>query len=366
VQPSLVDTLNEALSLEFSAASLDDSLAVTLEALSRSALEPQLARSAIRRSGTHKLGLRTLFYSAFVSYGLFPPQARADQDWLSTLDEISRTCKDYALECTFFLSPMSANILYGYHYFALWPELEHLIFILARSGRAYSFLWFNTLTAEPLDAERSHWVDSIHFDSHIGDLMMHALTGSARERDASGRYFAELNPASVTSVLRELQTERDEWEKARPDVLWGYRQLAESLAGAASPNSVSFERGALHITIGGNEWVQNNAPRSGGDIVGGAYDPVTQNGAMSGFAMDTERGTPADAVALVFRGKVISWQKPWFDASDGNRVTSRSGFHFEYHVAAPPNVGEKILVFGLFGGGEALEIGPPGGVSLDQ
>jgi hypothetical protein len=261
---------------------------------------------------------------------------------------------------------MSANILYGYHYFALWPELEHLIAVLAGSGRAYSFLWFNALTAEPLDAERSHWIDSIHFDSHIGDLMMHALTGSAQEMDASGRYFVELSLTSLPSVLRELQTERDEWEKARPDVPWGYRQFAESLAGAASPNSVSFERGALQIRIGGSQWVQTSAPRSGGDIVGAVYDPVTQNGAMTGFAIDTERGTPADAVALIFRGKVVSWQKPWFDASDGNREASQSGFHFEYHLAAPAKTGEKLLVVGLFSSGEALEIGSPGGISLGQ
>jgi hypothetical protein len=45
---------------------------------------------------------------------------------------------------------------------------------------------------------------------------------------------------------------------------------------------------------------------------------------------------------------------------------SRSGFHFEYHLAAPPKPGERILVVGLFNGAEALEIGRPGGISLSE
>lgn len=316
----------------------------------------------LRRTGTHRMGLRTLHESALVSYRMFPPHAIVDSTWKSTLDALISTCHEYNLDCTLFLSPMNASILYGYYRFKQWPEIESMIAHLAATGSTYDFLWFNHLTDEAIDVDISEWVDSIHYSTVIGDAIMDVIAARTSGALEYGKTLStRLQPETLNSTLAQLRAQRDEWVARHPQIAWSYESLLANLEDPVASSAVSVSGGALHIAVNGRKWVVEQSGRTGGEISGHQFRPANREGDLSGWAADVRRGVAAERVAIVYRDSVLTWGRPWVDMSDERRLGSalaRSGFQFVYHLSMNEVPGSRLRIFALFSDGSALELGP--------
>ena len=218
---SVSNILSDVTSLFFSSAALSGTLEVLWTNWYQHASDhpEHFGAPWLVRTGTNLIGLKTLPYSGFVSYGMFPPQAKVDQTWQSSIAKINGTCHEYGLECRLILTPVNARILYGYYYFHEWGEIEALIRQSATIANSYSFLWFNRFTAEPLNSKISFWLDLIHYTTVVGDLIMDTISGkNCAEDESCDNFSTKLDTPSIGSTLAQLRSQRDQWIAGRPDI----------------------------------------------------------------------------------------------------------------------------------------------------
>ena len=298
---------------------------------------------------------------------MFPPQAVINPEWRSSIDDLVATCRQEKLDCTFILSPLNARILYGYHHYHLWSELEALVRRLAVVGGTYDFLEINRLTAEAGN-EKSKWIDPLHHTAEVGNWIIDFISGkrsfASNDNEVIGKRLTESN---INETLSQLQAQRDKWMAEHPEIAWSYDQLADNLAHPVGKSTVTEVGELVQIRVEGRTWTAKNKITGEASILGRDFSPAQRFGHLSGWAADTHKKATAERVAVVYGDVVATWSRPWFDASgngyqDVPAEVARSGFHFGYQLPSAAIPGKRLRVFSLFADGAATELGPDQGI----
>jgi hypothetical protein len=366
IKPTILGIAAEAIPLMLSATALRDSAQVIVRSRAYRD-QPLSGRQNLIRDGQDRLGMKTLPYSAFTAYRMFPPKATVDPNWSSIVDEIDTTCRLHELHCAFFVSPLNARILYGYHHYNLWPELEALTSRLASMGGAYDFLRFNSLSVEPPDAKMSEWIDPLHHTAAVGNMILHAISGKKPLRTGGNEAVGDkLTQENASIVIAQLRAQRDRWISEHPEIAWSYDQLSNSLANPVGKSTVAEESGIVRIQIGDKAWIARGEVKSEPSLFGCGFSPVDRSGVVSGWAADSENKRIANNVAVVYGNNVVTFGRPWFDASQNGRLkvplgVERSGFQFGFKLPPEAVPGKRLRVFALFESGSAVELGPDQG-----
>ena len=367
VDSSLREVAGDAASLFFSEASIARAIRVLYQNFSTPVgAENRPVRLA--PFGTHQIGLKTFLYAAHTFYGMFPPAAEYNRHWKEPLAEIFEICEQLKITCRPILTPMSAPVLHAYHKLGLWPQVREMMIEVAKRGKTINLLHVNRLTAEPEHTVSSAWIDSIHFNSAYGDVILNAL--------ATGQMVNE-NVGTIANILRseddaivaadKLEKSLVDWVNTRPDISWSFEQLRRNIVSPPGAAMLHSRSEIATISLAQKTWTVSETSDTGGDFLGHMHHATGKSGDITGFAADAVGDRAAEIVVIFYDGVFVASMFPWFQIPDDRGMSvdaSRSGFHLRYTMPVDAQRGGSLRAFSLFEDGTALEIGLGGGIPL--
>lgn len=137
------------------------------------------------------------------------------QEELNNLKEIIDICKQRNITIKVFFSPVHAAQLEAIHTAGLWPVFEEWKRQVVKMTPAWDFSDYSSITTEPINDEMENFVDSVHYQDKIADLILNRLYNYQKERVP--RNFGPLiTPANIESHLNKIRAERQAWLKTNP------------------------------------------------------------------------------------------------------------------------------------------------------
>jgi hypothetical protein len=133
-------------------------------------------------------------------------------------------CKSYEIECSFILTPLHADVLYGAYFKNGWEEFETLKRTLASLALTWDFTRYNALIDER-DGRVVYWPEAFHYSAALGALILQRLSGR-NAADLPPNFGVMIDPHNVEDQLAAWRTERDAWILEHPDVVARYNAAA--------------------------------------------------------------------------------------------------------------------------------------------
>ena len=134
---------------------------------------------------------------------------------LNSLKEIIDICRKRNISVKVFFSPVHAAQLEAIHTAGLWQDFEEWKRQVVKITPAWDFSDYSSITTEPINDYMENFVDSVHYDNHIGDLILNRLYNYHKDRVPS--YFGPLvTSTNVESHLSQIRAQRQAWLKTSP------------------------------------------------------------------------------------------------------------------------------------------------------
>jgi hypothetical protein len=181
----------------------------------------------------HHFSVRNVFNFVF-HRAYMNSNHRLDPGIIVAARAIVADCKSRGVECSFFISPLHADVLYALYHLGLWGELEKLKRALAELAPTYDFTRYNDLIEERIGPV-VYWPEAFHFSPALGELMAKAMTGS-RTADMPENFGPMLDASNIDSSLAAWRKERDDWISQHPEAVERMRKAEDNFR-----NGLSFE-----------------------------------------------------------------------------------------------------------------------------
>jgi hypothetical protein len=137
------------------------------------------------------------------------------QEELDNLKEIIDICKQRKITLKIFFSPVHAAQLEAIHTAGLWPVFEEWKRQVVKMTPAWDFSDYSSITTEPINDEMENFVDSVHYQDQIADLILNRLYNYHKER-VPPNFGPLITPANIESHLNKIRAERQAWLKTKP------------------------------------------------------------------------------------------------------------------------------------------------------
>jgi len=134
------------------------------------------------------------------------------QEELNNFKSILDTCKKKKITIKVFFSPVHAAQLEAIYTAGLWSDFEEWKRQVIAMTPAWDFSDYSSITTEPIDNDMENFVDSVHYDGQIGDLILSRLYNYHKERVPSNFGFL-ITPTNIESHLAKIRAERQGWLK---------------------------------------------------------------------------------------------------------------------------------------------------------
>jgi hypothetical protein len=134
------------------------------------------------------------------------------------------TCKSHGIECSFVLTPLHADVLYGAYVKNGWEELETLKRTLASLAPTWDFTRYNALIDER-DGQVVYWPEAFHYSAALGGLMLRRIAGR-NATDLPPNFGVLIDPSNVEDQLAAWRAERDAWIPEHSGVVARYNAAA--------------------------------------------------------------------------------------------------------------------------------------------
>jgi hypothetical protein len=137
------------------------------------------------------------------------------QEELDNLKEIIDICKQRKISIKIFFSPVHAAQLEAIHTAGLWPVFEEWKRQVVKMTPAWDFSGYSSITTEPINDQMENFVDSVHYQDKIADLILNRLYNYHKER-VPPNFGPLITPANIESHLNKIRAERQAWLKTKP------------------------------------------------------------------------------------------------------------------------------------------------------
>lgn len=131
---------------------------------------------------------------------------------LNNFKLILDTCKKKKITIKVFFSPVHAAQLEAIYTAGLWSDFEEWKRQVIALTPTWDFSDYSSITTEPINNDMENFVDSVHYDEQIGDLILNRLYNYHEERVPSNFGFL-ITPANIESHLAKIRAERQGWLK---------------------------------------------------------------------------------------------------------------------------------------------------------
>ena len=131
---------------------------------------------------------------------------------LNNFKSILETCKKKKITIKVFFSPVHAAQLEAIYTAGLWSDFEEWKRQVIAMTPAWDFSDYSNITTEPINNNMENFVDSVHYDKQIGDLILNRLYNSHQDSVPSNFGFL-ITPSNIESHLAKIRAERQGWLK---------------------------------------------------------------------------------------------------------------------------------------------------------
>jgi hypothetical protein len=151
---------------------------------------------------------------------------RLSSEVAPALTHLISRCKAYEVSCSFIISPLHADALYGIYFKNVWRELETLKRTLADLAPTWDFTRYNSLIDER-DGPVTYWPEAFHYSRALGSLMLRRIF-TPDAADLPPNFGVLIDPRCVDDQLAAWRAERNAWIAEHPEVIARYNAAAES------------------------------------------------------------------------------------------------------------------------------------------
>lgn len=134
------------------------------------------------------------------------------EEELNDFKEIIDLCKKRNITIKVFFSPVHAAHLEAIQSAGLWSSFEEWKRQVIKITPAWDFSDYSSITTEPIDNNMENFVDSVHYDPQIGNLILNRLNNYHKERVPTN-FGILLTPANIESHLGKIRVQRKAWLK---------------------------------------------------------------------------------------------------------------------------------------------------------
>jgi hypothetical protein len=152
---------------------------------------------------------------AYWSGKTFYKNYHLSKEELNNFKAIVDECKKRNISIKVFFSPVHAAHLEAIHTAGLWPTFEEWKRKVIEITPAWDFSDYTRITTEPINDDMENFVDSVHYDPQIGDLILNRLYNYDKETVPSN-FGLYITPVNIESHLTKIRAQRQAWLKTHP------------------------------------------------------------------------------------------------------------------------------------------------------
>lgn len=160
---------------------------------------------------------------------------------LADLRAIADLCRSHNIDLKVFISPSHAVQWEGLRAAGLWPVFEEWKHQVVAITPVWDFSGYNSVTVEPVSATMTHYWDSSHYRSSVGDQVLDRLFGITNPQIPAD-FGVWVTPQTVEAHLAGIRRQREAWQERRPEVFEFVRSLDLPRAIAQQPRSASHRQ----------------------------------------------------------------------------------------------------------------------------
>ena len=152
---------------------------------------------------------------AYWSEKTFYKNYHLSKEELNNFKAIVDECKKRNISIKVFFSPVHAAHLEAIHTAGLGPTFEEWKRKVIEITPAWDFSDYTRITTEPINDDMENFVDSVHYDPQIGDLILNRLYNYEKETVPSN-FGLYITPVNIESHLSKIRAQRQAWLKTHP------------------------------------------------------------------------------------------------------------------------------------------------------
>lgn len=135
------------------------------------------------------------------------------QDYLADLEAVVDLAAQHDIELHLFISPSHATLTESLYQAGLWPEYAAWKQALVAIAPIWNFAGYNSVTTERISDEMMNYVDSSHYSTAVGNLMLNRML-DYRSDEVPNDFGQLLSASTLDAHLREMLASRDQWQQA--------------------------------------------------------------------------------------------------------------------------------------------------------
>ncbi len=169
-------------------------------------------KKVIRLENSKKLSVFRRVINSYYKEKTFYKSYVLSPEELNNLKSILDTCKKRKITIKIFFSPVHAAQLEAIYTAGLWSDFEEWKRQVIAMTPAWDFSDYSNITTEPINNDMENFVDSVHYDEQIGNLILNRLYNYHEDRVPSNFGFL-ITPNNIESHLAKIRAERQGWLK---------------------------------------------------------------------------------------------------------------------------------------------------------
>ena len=139
------------------------------------------------------------------SYAMYELSQQSIDDFQELVD----ICREKNIDLKVFISPSHATEMEAVRVSGNWQEFENMKRILSAITPIWDFSGYNSVTTEPISAERQYYWDSSHYKNAVGNMILDKINGS--KGNAPNDFGVMITPENIENHLISIQQGREKW-----------------------------------------------------------------------------------------------------------------------------------------------------------
>lgn len=132
------------------------------------------------------------------------------QEYLADFQQIVVLCREKNIDLKVFISPMHASLIDGIREAGLWSDFENWKREITTITPVWDFSGYNSITTEPIGQDMKNYLDSSHYSSKVGDLILNRLFNYQEETIATD-FGILITSENIGSHLAQVLVDQALW-----------------------------------------------------------------------------------------------------------------------------------------------------------
>ncbi|NET54597.1 MAG: hypothetical protein F6K09_40225, partial [Merismopedia sp. SIO2A8] len=133
------------------------------------------------------------------------------EEFLRELQTVVELAQTHDIELKLFISPTHATLMESLWMKGLSPQYEDWKRAVVAIAPVWDFSGYNSITTEPLSKRMENYVDTSHYSSAVGDLILSQILDGDSSSELPDDFGVWLTPNTLESHFDQIAMERAQW-----------------------------------------------------------------------------------------------------------------------------------------------------------